>query len=102
DKIQLFSSYGISKDRIIIDPGIGFGKSIHHSLSLLSEINHLKYLGCEILVGHSRKSFLNIISKKSSSERDMETLSVSAYLAKQGVDYLRVHNVEAHQQFFST
>lgn len=100
-KIERFSLYGIPKDRIIVDPGIGFGKSMFQSFSLLREVGFLKKLGCEILVGHSRKSFLNLISTQHSSERDNETIGISHYLCKQGVDYLRVHNVEAHQRSLS-
>ncbi len=100
-KIERFSLYGISKDRIIVDPGIGFGKSMLHSFSLLRDVGCLKKLGCEILVGHSRKSFLNLISTQSSSERDHETIGISYHLCKQGVDYLRVHNIEAHQRSLS-
>jgi len=47
---------------------------------------------------HSRKSFLNLLSKRPTSERDLETIGISHHLCKQGVDYLRVHNVEAHQR----
>ncbi len=97
-KIERFSLYGISKERIIVDPGIGFGKSMMQSFSLLREIGCLKKLGCEILVGHSRKSFLNLIALQEASERDNETIGISYYLCKQGVDYLRVHNIEAHQR----
>jgi 2-amino-4-hydroxy-6-hydroxymethyldihydropteridine diphosphokinase/dihydropteroate synthase len=100
-KIERLSLYGIPRDKIIVDPGIGFGKSMFQSFSLLREIGGLKELGCEILVGHSRKSFLKLLSTKCSSERDIETVGISHYLCKQGVDYLRVHNVEAHQRSLS-
>jgi len=100
-KIALFHSYGISKDRLIIDPGIGFGKSVLQSISILKEINYLKNLGCEILVGHSRKSFLSYLTNRRAEERDIETIAVSSILSQAGVDYLRVHDVGAHQQFLS-
>jgi 2-amino-4-hydroxy-6-hydroxymethyldihydropteridine diphosphokinase/dihydropteroate synthase len=94
--INKLQTLGISKDRIILDPGIGFGKSPYQSLQLLRNIDELKAFGCEIFVGHSRKSFLNIVTK--ASDRDLETIGVSHYLAEKGIDYLRVHNVEAHQR----
>ncbi|MFI5342714.1 MAG: dihydropteroate synthase [Chlamydiales bacterium] len=96
EKIRQLDRLGISKDRVILDPGIGFGKSPFQSLSILCDIDLLKKTGCEILVGHSRKSFLKIVSN--ALERDLETIGVSHYLLKKGVDYIRVHNVEAHQR----
>lgn len=97
-KILLFKSYGVDKERIIIDPGIGFGKSMLQSFSLLREISRLKSLGCEILVGHSRKSFLDCVTTHPYSERDIETMGISHYLYRQGVDYLRVHNIDYHHR----
>ncbi len=95
-KLHQLQTFGISKNRIILDPGIGFGKTPYQSLQLLRKIDRLKTFGCEILVGHSRKSFLNVLT--TSADRDLETLGVSHYLAENRVDYLRVHNVEAHQR----
>lgn len=95
-KIEQLQKWGIPKEKILLDPGIGFGKSAFQSLELLRTIEGLKSLGCEILVGHSRKSFLQIL--RESTDRDVETLAISHYLAKQGVSYLRVHNVEAHHR----
>lgn len=97
-KLKQLKSLGIPPERIIFDPGIGFGKSACQSFSLLREIDHLKKIGCEILVGHSRKSFLKMISLGAPYQRDQETIGISHYLSKKGVDYLRVHNVEAHHQ----
>ena len=95
-KIKKVTAFGIDQARIILDPGIGFGNSPLQSLSLLREIDLLKNSGCEILVGHSRKSFLKILSNH--ADRDLETLGISHYLLRKRVDYLRVHNVEAHQR----
>lgn len=95
-KIKTLGAFGIDPSRIILDPGIGFGKSPFQSLSLLRDINSLKELGCEILIGHSRKSFLKILVHE--ENRDLETLGISHYLLGKGVDYLRVHDVEAHQK----
>ncbi|HEU5047874.1 MAG TPA: dihydropteroate synthase [Rickettsiales bacterium] len=81
---------------IIIDPGIGFGKNAEQSLSLIKNIGHLKALGVEIMGGHSRKSFLSLFTDKPAAQRDPETLIISQYLVRQGVDYLRVHDVKSH------
>ncbi len=96
EKIKILNKFGISKDRIILDPGIGFGKTDLQSLSLLRTLDLLKKTGYEILMGHSRKSFLNIIANK--QDRDLETLGISHYLYMKKIDYIRVHDVEAHQR----
>jgi len=85
---------GIARDKLIFDPGIGFGKVAEHSFLLIKQIALFKQLGVRILVGHSRKSFLSLFTAHDFAERDVETLVISLYLAKQQVDYLRVHNVE--------
>ncbi len=96
EKIKQLDKFGIPKERVILDPGIGFGKSSFQSLSLLRQIDVLKKTGCEILVGHSRKSFLKIVTD--AQDRDLETVGISHFLLGKGVDYLRVHNIEAHQR----
>jgi len=96
DKLEKLQSIDISKEKIILDPGIGFGKTQVQSVSLLRNSHLLKTLGCEILVGHSRKSYLKLLT--TSPDRDFETVGSSLYLAEKGIDYLRVHNVEAHQK----
>lgn len=100
-KIEKFAEFGISKNKIIVDPGIGFGKTVFQSFLLLRDIECLRELGCEILVGHSRKSFLNFITSKPSNERDLETIGVSHHLYKEGIEYLRVHDVESHMRVLS-
>lgn len=85
---------GLSRDRMIFDPGIGFGKMAEQSMILLKHIPIFKTLGVRVLIGHSRKTFLSLLSSRPFAERDVETLTISLYLAQQKVDYLRVHNVE--------
>jgi dihydropteroate synthase len=85
---------GIQRERIIIDPGFGFGKTPGQALALLQNMDAFAELGVRILVGHSRKSFLSIFTPNLASERDIETLAITMHLANQPVDYLRVHNVE--------
>jgi 2-amino-4-hydroxy-6-hydroxymethyldihydropteridine diphosphokinase/dihydropteroate synthase len=87
---------GIKRSKIILDPGIGFGKSAEQSFAILKNIDRLQSLGVQVLVGHSRKSFLSLFTDKPSGERDPETLAVSCFLAARGVDYLRVHDVKSH------
>ena len=96
EKIKLCECYGVEKSKIIIDPGIGFGKTAHQSLQIIKNIENFKELGCQILVGHSRKSFFNLFTDKPYSERDIETYVTSVFLASKNVDYLRVHDVEGN------
>ncbi len=83
--------------KLIFDPGIGFGKTPRHSLQILQNIEALYALELPLLVGHSRKSFMNLWSKESFFKRDHETLGVSAFLYGK-VEFLRIHNLDAHQK----
>ncbi len=87
---------GIGRSQIVFDPGIGFGKTPEQSFALLHGISRFKALGVPLLVGHSRKSFLSLFSDNTAGARDGETHAVSSFLALQGVDYLRVHDVAGH------
>jgi dihydropteroate synthase/2-amino-4-hydroxy-6-hydroxymethyldihydropteridine diphosphokinase len=91
---------GINSEQLIFDVGIGFGKTATQSLALLQNIASFHNLGLPLLVGHSRKSFLNQFIKVAPDERDLETSWLSAYLAQQQVAYLRVHNVAATSRVF--
>ena len=86
---------GIRKEQIILDPGIGFGKTAQQSWRLIRNAKILANLGYPIMYGHSRKSFLGLLTDKPFAERDLETAVLSSYLSAQGVDYLRVHDVES-------
>ena len=95
-KAEYLISQGIKQEQIILDPGIGFGKSAAQSWQIIKEASAFTSLGYSVLYGHSRKSFLNMITDKSFAERDLETAILSKYLADAGVDYLRVHDIEAN------
>ena len=97
-KIQECKRFGIKTNRIIIDPGIGFVTDSKQSIELLINVKELKKFGVKICVGHSRKSFLNLISSSLSNKRDIETLAISLYLAFYDIDYIRVHNVKIHKR----
>ena len=84
---------GVDPGQFIFDIGIGFGKTAQQSAYLLKNIKQFQRLGFPLLVGHSRKSFLNVITDRPFSERDFETALFSYQLALQGVNYLRIHNV---------
>lgn len=98
ERAHALEQAGISKSRIILDPGIGFGKSAMQSAALIERITELKALGLRLLVGHSRKSFLTLYTDVPPAERDGITARISAELASKGVDYLRVHNVRMNRE----
>jgi dihydropteroate synthase len=92
-RIKALENAGIKRERIIFDIGIGFGKTAAQSHELIKNIAKFKELGVALFVGHSRKSFLGA---NSVAEADQKTLEISRFLSAQGVDYLRVHNVQIH------
>lgn len=93
---------GIAKENLILDPGIGFGKTTEQSITILKHINTLKAIGLPVLIGHSRKSFLKQFAPEAEAAgRDPETLALSLWLAEQKVDYMRVHNVKEHRRMLN-
>lgn len=95
ERIAWMGQQGIDPERIIIDPGIGFGKTLEHNLTILRNIQAFGQHGCPVLIGHSRKSFLGQLLDLPVAERDCATALVSAYCARQGAAILRVHDVRA-------
>lgn len=95
-RITTLKKVGIPRSRIIIDPGIGFGKTAQQSLHIIKHCVALKSLGVPLLVGHSEKSCFSAITPSPAGQRGAETLTASLYMAQHGVDYLRVHDVAAH------
>ena len=90
---------GVTSDQIIIDPGIGFGKTKSQTLAIIKNIERLKLLGYPILVGHSRKaSVLPKASDLPPPERDLETAFISKYFSKVGIDFIRVHNLKLNKR----
>ena len=93
-KIKFLRSIGIKHNNIIIDPGIGFGKNLKHNMNLISNISIFHTLGFPILVGNSRKKFIKDISgKNDTNDRIGGTVASSLYLMMQGVQILRIHQV---------
>ena len=93
-KINFLRKIGIKHNNIIIDPGIGFGKNLKHNINLISNISIFHSLGFPILVGNSRKRFIKDISKNNDSKlRIGGTVASTIYMMTQGVQILRVHDV---------
>jgi len=89
---------GIQRERICLDPGIGFGKTHQHNLTLLANAHRFHALGCPLLVGHSRKGFIGKVLGDKEADRTAGTVGASLSLARQGVQLLRVHDVAAVRQ----
>jgi len=92
---------GIDRKKIIIDPGIGFGKNKEHNLKILKNLRELKILGRPILVGVSRKSFLGEILNAGPKERIFGTVSACSLAAGNGANMVRVHDVKPLKQVLS-
>ena len=98
-KIKFLRSIGIKHSKIIIDPGIGFGKNLKHNMNLISNISIFHSLGLPVLVGNSRKRFIKELSGKNDSKNRIGgTVASSIYLMMQGVQILRIHDVNELQQ----
>jgi len=89
---------GIDRDRICLDPGIGFGKTHQHNLALMANCWRFHDLGCPLLVGHSRKGFIGKVLGDKEADRKFGTIGAAMALAAQGVQILRVHDVLAVRQ----
>jgi dihydropteroate synthase len=98
ERLAWLEGEGVARKRIILDPGIGFGKTQAHNLSILKHLNKFKDLGCSLLLGHSRKRFIGDITGLEVADRDLPTAVVSALAADSGVEIIRVHNVAATRQ----
>jgi dihydropteroate synthase len=94
-RIERCLSDGVKPKNIILDPGIGFGKTLEHNLTLLKNIKQLKSLGYPILIGVSRKSMIGEILNAEVDDRLYGSLAIAQFAYTQGADYLRVHDVKA-------
>jgi len=94
EKIKFLRSIGIKHNKIIIDPGIGFGKNLKHNMNLIRNISIFHSLGFPVLVGNSRKRFIKeIAGKNDTKNRIGGTVASSVYLMMQGIQILRIHDV---------
>jgi dihydropteroate synthase len=97
-RIEYAVGAGITRDQIVIDPGIGFGKTLDHNLELLRGISLFHALGCPILLGASRKKFIGTIGGDLTADRTAGSVAVALHGARQGVQLLRVHDISATKQ----
>jgi len=94
ERLQLARSKGIKMENILVDPGIGFGKTVQHNLEILRKLVELKSLGCPVVVGTSRKSFIGHTLDLPVEERLEGTAATVALSAANGANIVRVHDVK--------
>jgi dihydropteroate synthase len=93
DRLEAAIAAGVDEEKIWLDPGIGFGKSLEHNLELLRRLGELRSLGRPLVIGTSRKSFIGKIDGSQVGERIGGTIASSVLAAAAGADILRVHDV---------
>ncbi len=106
ERIAACVSGGIPQDKIIVDPGIGFGKTVTHNLELLGRLDRFQDLGCPVLLGASRKSFIAKVDANLKDDADADqrvggSLAAVALGLGQGVQLFRVHDVAETSQFLA-
>lgn len=101
DGILKMKEAGIKNNQIILDPGIGFATGPELSFEVLNRAGELNEFGYPVLIGASRKTFINSVANLKPQERDLETTLISCLLRNQNVEYLRVHNVDWHKRAFN-
>ncbi|NPA39605.1 MAG: dihydropteroate synthase [Thermodesulfobacteria bacterium] len=97
ERIEFLVEKGIEFDKIIVDPGIGFGKKFEHNIKLIKNIDFFLKLNRPILLGHSRKTFIGELIQREPHQRDGGTVGVSLFAALKGVHILRVHEVRLNK-----
>lgn len=95
DRIDAAESNGIERDRIMVDPGIGFGKTLDHNIEILARLGEFKGLGKPIVIGASRKSFIGNITGLPAEQRLEGSLAAAIIASCKGADFIRTHDVEA-------
>jgi dihydropteroate synthase len=94
DRVDAAVDAGIGPERLCVDPGLGFGKTLEHNLAILHDIRAFHHLGVPVLVGPSRKRFIGTLTDTEVDDRIEGTAGVVAWCAAEGVDVVRVHDVK--------
>ncbi len=98
ERIRFAVSCGIPKERIIVDPGIGFGKNLEHNLAILRDVDRFHETGCAVLIGASRKSMIGKITSAPVEDRLWGTAAIIAHCVIKSVEIHRVHDVGSMRQ----
>jgi dihydropteroate synthase len=93
ERVLAAEKAGLDRSQILVDPGLGFGKSAVESFELLDRLGEFRALGCPVLVGHSRKSMFGLIDRPDSEQRLPATVAATTLAAERGADIVRVHDV---------
>jgi dihydropteroate synthase len=93
ERLAFATAAGIDEERIVLDPGIGFGKTLEHNLALLARLQELAAIGRPLLIGTSRKSFLGRLTGREVGERLPATLASCVLAYERGARIFRVHEV---------
>lgn len=91
---------GIKKENVILDVGIGFGKTKSQNFELIKRIDEFKSIGCDLMLGVSRKSLLDM-NDRTNEEKDIFTVALNTLAINKNVEYLRVHNVKLHKELIN-
>lgn len=97
ERVNFLLQKGIKKERIILDPGIGFGKTVEDNLQIIHHLKTFKSLGFPILLGASRKSFMSKIVGLPTEDLLPSTLGISTIALLAGIDIIRVHDIKEHR-----
>ncbi len=98
ERIAFAGNHGIPREKIIVDPGIGFGKTLEHNLSLLKHVSRFHDLGCPVLVGASRKGMIGLVTGMPVGSRQFGTAAIVAHCVRERVQIHRVHDVRGMRQ----
>ena len=98
ERIEKCEAMGMKREDIILDVGIGFGKTLEHNLTLIRNIKHFTHFGCEVLVGASRKSMIDKIIPTPTEARLPGTLAIHLKAVEEGANIVRCHDVAEHRQ----
>ena len=101
ERIAKCEALGMDKKNIILDVGIGFGKTLEHNLTLIRNLKHFTHFGCEVLIGASRKSMIDKIISTPTDERLPGTLAIHLKAVENGASIVRCHDVKEHVQALS-
>jgi dihydropteroate synthase len=93
ERLQWAEKMGVARERFIVDPGIGFGKTVTHNLLIIKRLREFTSLGCPLLVGHSRKAFIGTVLGREVDDREIGTAAVSVLAMLNRAAILRVHDV---------
>lgn len=96
-RIEQLLARGVKEKNIILDPGIGFGKTVRDNCEIICHLDKIKVLGFPVLIGLSRKSFLSKITGKKASDLADATLCANTFAIQAGADIIRVHDIAEHR-----